>query len=131
MLSAAAFRWLDLPDGRRQAPLHTRVRKGATSPELFPICNVLPARLCANVRAAKSSGVTMTVIDFERDRSADFSDLYARLLNAALDERNSSLSPNLREYYLTIHVARVISMSDIASEAIRNPGLEHDETKLL
>jgi hypothetical protein len=73
----------------------------------------------------------MTVIDFERDSSADFSDLYARLLNAALDERNSSLSPNLREYYLTIHVARAISMSDIAFESIRNPGLEHDEPKLL
>jgi hypothetical protein len=54
-----------------------------------------------------------------------------RLLNAVLGERNSSLSPNLREYYLTIHLARVISMSDIASESIRNPGLEHDETKLL
>jgi hypothetical protein len=86
--------------------------------------------LCQRPRG-KSPDVTMTVIDFERDRSADFSDLYARLLNAALDERNSSLSPNLRECYLTIHVARVISMSDIASESIRNPGLEHDEPKLL
>jgi hypothetical protein len=57
--------------------------------------------------------------------------LNTRLLNAALDERNSPLSPNLREYYLTIHVAGVISMSDIASESIGNPGLEHDETKLL
>jgi hypothetical protein len=75
--------------------------------------------------------MTMTVIDFERDRAADFSDLYARLLNAALDERNSALSPNLREYYLTVHVARAISMSDIASESIRYPGLEHDEPKLL
>jgi hypothetical protein len=73
----------------------------------------------------------MTVIDFERDSSPDFSDLYARLLNAALDERNSSLSPNLREYYLTIRVARAILMSDIAFESIRNPGLEHDEPKLL
>lgn len=71
------------------------------------------------------------MIDFERDSSPDFSDLYARLLNAALDERNSSLSPNLREYYLTIHVARAISMSAIAAESIRNPGLEHDEPKLL
>jgi hypothetical protein len=66
----------------------------------------------------------MTVIDFEADP-------YARWPNAALDERNSSLSPNLRECYLTIHVARVISMSDIAFESIRNPGLEHDEPKLL
>jgi hypothetical protein len=73
----------------------------------------------------------MTVIDFERGGSAAFSDLCARLLNAAPGERNSSLSPNLREYYLTIHVAGVISMSDIASESIRNPGLEHDEPKLL
>jgi hypothetical protein len=73
----------------------------------------------------------MTVIDFERDRSAGFSKFCARLLDAALDERNSSLSPNPREYYLTIHVARVISMSDIDSESIRNPGLEHDEPKLL
>jgi hypothetical protein len=81
--------------------------------------------------APKEPGVTMTVIDFQRDRSGDFSDLCARLLNAALDERNSSLSPSLREYYLTIHVARAISVSDIASESIRNPGLEHDEPKLL
>jgi hypothetical protein len=73
----------------------------------------------------------MTVIDLERDRSVDFADLYARLLNAVLDERNSSLSPKLREYYLTVHVARAISMSDIASESIRYPGLEHDEPKLL
>jgi hypothetical protein len=86
--------------------------------------------LCQRPRG-KSPGVIMNVVDFERDRSVDFSDLYARLLNAALDERNSSLSPNLREYYLTIHVARAISMSDIASESIGNPGLEHDETKLL
>jgi hypothetical protein len=67
----------------------------------------------------------------ERDDSADFSDLYAHLLNAALDERNSPLSPNLREYYLTTPIARAISMSDIASESIRNSGLEHDETKVL
>ena len=73
----------------------------------------------------------MTLIDVERDSSADFSDLYARLLNAALDERNSSLSPNLRECYLTMHVAGGIPMSDIAFESIRNPGLEHGETKLL
>jgi hypothetical protein len=53
------------------------------------------------------------------------------LLNAALNEKNSPLSPNLREYYLTTAIARVISMSDIASESIRNSGLEHDETKVL
>jgi hypothetical protein len=86
--------------------------------------------LCQRPRG-KRPGETMTVIDFEHDSSADFSDLYARLANAALDERNSSLSPNLREYYLTVHVARVISMSDIDSESIRNSGLENDETKLL
>jgi hypothetical protein len=68
---------------------------------------------------------------FKRDSSADFSDLYARLLNAAPGERNSSLSPNLREYYLTIHLARVISIRDIAFESIRSSGLEHVETKLL
>ena len=68
---------------------------------------------------------------FEHDGSADFSDLYAHLLNAALNEKSSPLSPNLREYYLTIPVARVISMSDIAPESIRNAGLEHDETKVL
>jgi hypothetical protein len=73
----------------------------------------------------------MTVIDFERARLAAFSDLYARLLSAALEMRNPSLSPNLREYYLTVHVARAISMGDIDSESTRNPGLEHDETKLL
>jgi hypothetical protein len=52
-------------------------------------------------------------------------------VNAALDGRNSSLSPNLREYYLTMHIARAISMSDIACCSIRNSGLEHDETKFL
>jgi hypothetical protein len=67
----------------------------------------------------------------ERDSSAVFSNFYAHLLNAALNEKNSPLSPNLREYYLTTPIARVISMSDIASESIRNSGLEHDETKVL
>jgi hypothetical protein len=31
---------------------------------------------------------TMTVIDFEPDSSTDFADPCARLLNAALDEKN-------------------------------------------
>jgi hypothetical protein len=89
-----------------------------------------PKALCQPPRG-KSPDATMTGSDFERDSSADFSDLYARSLNAAFHEWNWSLSPNLPEYYLTAHVARVISMGDIALESIRNPGLDHDETKLL
>jgi hypothetical protein len=53
------------------------------------------------------------------------------LAQRALNEKNSPLSPNLREYYLTTAIARVISIRDIAVESIRSSGLEHVETKLL
>ncbi len=79
----------------------------------------------------------MNVIDFERDGSTAFSDLYARLLSAALDETNSSLSLQMREHHLMAHVARGISMTGIAPESFsqsgiaRNQGLGNEETKLL
>ena len=64
----------------------------------------------------------MSVIDLERYGSAEFSDLYLRLLNAALDETNSSLSPRMRECNLVAHVARGISMTDMVPEAFRRRG---------
>ena len=64
----------------------------------------------------------MNVIDREWDGSAEFSDLYLRLLNAALDETNSSLSPRMRECHLAAHVARGISMTDMVPESFRRRG---------
>jgi hypothetical protein len=54
--------------------------------------------------------------------SAEFSDLYLRLLSAALDETNSSLSPQLKASNLNAHVARGISMADLAAPPIRRRG---------
>jgi hypothetical protein len=81
------------------------------------------------------------VIDNEHNSSAEFSDLYIRLLNAVLDERNSTLSPRLREHYLAAHVAHGISMAGAipgtVSEAyskstvIRSQGFGHGEPTLL
>jgi hypothetical protein len=62
----------------------------------------------------------MSVIDLERYGSAEFSDLYLRLLNAALDETNSSLSPRMRESNLAAHVARGISMADVVPGSLRH-----------
>jgi hypothetical protein len=58
----------------------------------------------------------MGVISFERDRSAEFSDLYMRMLNAALDEMNSSPSPEHREQNLAAHVVRAIAMNGPVSD---------------
>ena len=63
----------------------------------------------------------MNLIDGEYG-SAEFSDLYLRLLSAALDETNSSLSPRMRETNLNAHVARGISMADMASPSILSRG---------
>jgi hypothetical protein len=54
--------------------------------------------------------------------SAEFSDLYLRLLSAVLDETNASLSPRMRESNLNAHVARGISMADIVSPSSRRQG---------
>jgi hypothetical protein len=54
--------------------------------------------------------------------STEFSDLYLRLLSAALDETNSSLSPQLKESNLNAHVARGISMADMSAPSIRGRG---------
>jgi hypothetical protein len=72
---------------------------------------------------------SVAVGDSERDRAAEFSDLYVRLLNAALDEINSSLLPRMRERNLAEHVARGISMAERSSD--RDQGLGHEETTLL
>ena len=64
----------------------------------------------------------MKVTDPERNGSAEFSDLYLRLLSAALAETNSSLSPQMRECNLVAHVARGISMADGIPESFRYQG---------
>ena len=63
----------------------------------------------------------MNLIDGEYG-STEFSDLYLRLLSAALDETNSSLPPQLKESNLNAHVARGISMADMAAPPIRHRG---------
>jgi hypothetical protein len=55
------------------------------------------------------------MIDREGNGSAEFSDLYLRLLNAALDETNSLLSPRMRECNLASHVARGVSIAEASS----------------
>jgi hypothetical protein len=73
--------------------------------------------------------VNVGVIDSERDSAAEFSDLYMRLLNAALDEINSSLLPQMRARNLAVHVARGISMAGCFPD--RDQGLGHEETTLI
>ena len=73
----------------------------------------------------------MKPIDDERDGSTEFSDLYLRLLSAALDEASSSPSPQAREDNLAAHIARAISMTGIVSESFSNRGLGHGETTFL
>jgi hypothetical protein len=72
---------------------------------------------------------SVTVGDSERERAAEFSDLYVRLLNAALDEINSSLLPQMRKRNLAEHVARGISMAGCSSD--RDQGLGYEETTFL
>ena len=73
----------------------------------------------------------MNAIDDERSSSAEFSELYLRLLNAVLDEANSSLSPEARRYNLKAHVARGISMAGVVSGSFCNRGSGHGETTFL
>jgi hypothetical protein len=99
----------------------------------FPICNVFLLKLCANVSSSQAGhkSIIMNAIDHERDGSAEFSDLYLRLLNAALDEVSRPLSPQAREYNLAAHVAREISMTGIVGESFSNQALGHEETAFL
>jgi hypothetical protein len=101
--------------------------------QFFPICNIFSLKLCANVSAAQSGhkSIIMNAIDHERDGSAEFSDLYLRLLNAALDEASPPLSPQAREYNLAAHVARGISMTGIVGDSFSNQALGHEETGFL
>jgi hypothetical protein len=62
------------------------------------------------------------MIDREGNGSAEFSDLYLRLLSAALDETNSLLSPRMRECNLASHVARGVSTADVIAEASSRQG---------
>jgi len=76
------------------------------------------------------------MIDDERDDWAEFSDLYVRLLRAALDEANRSLSPRMRRRSLAAHVMREVSMTCVADESLRstgafNRGLRNGEKSLL
>ena len=99
----------------------------------FPICNIFLLELCANVSPSQAGheSIIMNAIDHERDGSAEFSDLYLRLLNAALDEASRPLSPQAREYNLAAHVAREISMTGIVGESFSNQALGHEETAFL
>jgi hypothetical protein len=54
-----------------------------------------------------------------------------RLLNAALDETNSSLLPQARQRNLAAHVARGISMTGLFSKSFSDQGFGHEETTLL
>lgn len=76
------------------------------------------------------------MIDDERNCSAEFSDLYVRLLRAALDEADWSLSPRIRERRLADHVIREVSMTCMTYEFLRlrgafNRGSENGEEPLL
>jgi hypothetical protein len=62
------------------------------------------------------------MIDCEGNGSAEFSDLYLRLLSAALDETSSSLSPRMRECKLAAHVARGVSLADVIAESFCHQG---------
>jgi hypothetical protein len=99
----------------------------------FPICNIFLLKLCANVGSSHAGheSIIMNAIDHERDDSAAFSDLYLRLLNAALDDASPPLSPQARQYNLAVHVAREISMTGIVGESFSNQALGHEETAFL
>jgi hypothetical protein len=85
---------------------------------LFPNCNVGSTELCASLDTVLRPGyssATMKIINFERDNSTEFSNLYVHLLKAALDEMHPSLSPEVRERNLAAHVAWGISMTGFVS----------------
>jgi hypothetical protein len=73
----------------------------------------------------------VNVANRERDGLSELSGLYMRLLNAALDETNSSLLPRERVRHLAAHVARGISMAGLFSKSFSNQGLGHEETTFL
>jgi hypothetical protein len=60
------------------------------------------------------------MIEDERNDWAEFSDLYVRLLRAALDEANRSLSPRMRQRRLAAHVMREVSLTCMAHESLRS-----------
>jgi hypothetical protein len=97
---------------RKPGPLHS-----------FRFVTSLDQALCQFARrAGETSERAVNVNDCGWNGSAELSDLYLRLLSAALDETNSSLSPRLREFNLAAHVARGMSMADVVPESFRHPG---------
>ena len=60
------------------------------------------------------------MIDDERDDWSEFSALYVRLLRAALDEANRSVSPRTREHRLATHVMREVSLTCKAHDSLRS-----------
>jgi hypothetical protein len=69
------------------------------------------------------------MIDDGRNDLAEFSDLYVRLLRAALDEANRSLSPWMRQRSLAAHVMREVSMTCMAHESLRSTSAFNRETR--
>jgi hypothetical protein len=107
---------------------HNSVMQAETA-DSFRFVTFLDETLCQPVDLGSNIGaVNVGVIDSERDAATEFSDLYMRLLNAALDEINSSLLPRMRERNLAVHVARGISM---AGFSYRDQGLGHEEATFL
>lgn len=90
-------------------------------------------KLCANVSpyTPLRKSINMNATVEERESSGEFSELYLRLLSAALGEANSSMPPQARKLDLAAHVARGISMIGIDSETFSNQGLGHGDTMLL
>jgi|ERR1700722_11954779 hypothetical protein len=94
---------------RKPEPLHYHSFRFVTS---------IDEALCQFARrTVKRRSRAVNMVDRERNGSAEFSDLYLRLLSAALDEINSSLSPRMRECNLAAHVARGVSMADVITES--------------
>lgn len=68
------------------------------------------------------------MINDKRNDLTEFSDLYVRLLRAALDETNRSLSPRTRERCLAAHVMRGVSMTCIVDEPLRSRNAFNQES---
>jgi hypothetical protein len=80
---------------------------------------------------APCSSSAMNVIDFKRNSAVEFSELYLRLLSAALEEIDSSLSPQLREQKLKAHVSRGILMAGIVAEKVSQSRIGYGEPPFL
>lgn len=109
------------------------VERPAASARFF--VHLLLTTRCANY-AQVGPEAERNMIDHGQDGSVEFSDLYMRLLRAALDETNWSPSPRMRDRYLAAHVVRGLSMTCIVHESLQsrmvfNQGPGNGETPLL